>query len=209
MSTVRILTPGDIPSAARLLAEAFFTNPAHVYMCPDTETRMKKIEWLLATNLRLQPGFEHSFCVAPEGRVTAMGFWTRNDTPEPGVMTKLRSGLLIAPLNVGRLGMRRLQEVIDGMLRDRIAALEKAPYWFLNNMVVDESLRGTGVGSELLADQLRSIEQHDPGATFALATQRRENLVFYGRLGFEVAVEAVIGQGPDAFINWIMQRRAG
>ncbi|MFT5442137.1 MAG: hypothetical protein ACI8W3_001179, partial [Myxococcota bacterium] len=77
MSTVRTLTPGDITSAATLLAEAFFTNPAHVYMCPDVESRMKKIEWILATNLRLQASFEHSFCLAPKGRVTAMGFWTR------------------------------------------------------------------------------------------------------------------------------------
>lgn len=204
MTTVTPISPELIPSAAVLLADAFFTNPAHRYLCPDPARRQERLRWLLGGNLRVQPGFETSFCLARGGVVDAMGFWTRSGEAGPALRAQVRAGLLLASVRLGLRGVRRLVEVSTGIDRQRDRAVGDRPFWYLNNMVVRESLRGTGVGSALLRDQLRGIRECAPDASIVLATQRTENVRFYGRLGFEVSSEETIGTGPDAFRNWIM-----
>lgn len=203
---VRQLTPELLPSAAALLAEAFFTNPAHVYLCPDLRTRLARLEWLLGRNLRLQPDLRASFCLTEGSVVNAMGFWTRSTDPGIGNLRKIRAGILAAPLRVGLRGVWRLFEVTRGIDRHLDAALGARPFWYLNNMVVREHLRGGGIGTRLLRDQLRIVQKSDPRAAVALSTQRPENVTFYARMGFRVAGGDVIGRGPGAFRNWIMVR---
>ena len=47
MESVRQLDRDLIPSAADLLARVFFNNPAHVYICPDSQVRVGQLEWFL------------------------------------------------------------------------------------------------------------------------------------------------------------------
>ena len=204
LGPVLVLTPERIPSAANLLAQAFFDNPAHVYICPDPEARFEQLVWMLGGNLRMQPDLGASFCRLQDSEVAAMGYWTRSEAPGVGALAKLRTGILVAPRRLGLRSTRRLFEVMGELERLRGEALGDQPYWFLNNMVVREELRGTGVGTELLRGQLRGVLTQQPSAAFALATQRTENVTFYRRLGFEIVSDATVGQGGDAFRNWIM-----
>ncbi len=193
-------------SAAELLAHAFFTNPCHIVMCPDPKTRLARLQWILGGNLRMhvESDPEASFCLGDDSVVDAMGFWTRPDSTEFGLLAKIRAGMLAAPFRVGLQGLRRILEVDRAVTGHRTEALGDAPCWYLNNMVVRESLRGTGVGTRLLNHQLHSVRQRDPGALTALATQRPENVSFYKRLGFEVVSERMIGGDAGSFRNWIM-----
>jgi GNAT superfamily N-acetyltransferase len=202
----RRIEPALIPSAAELLAEAFFTNPAHVYFCLDPCTRRARLEWLLGGNLRIQPDLDASFCRAEASRVDAMGFWIRPGAPTLGALAKLRAGILAAPFRLGLDGLRRLGEVTRAIDDQRDRALGNTRHWYLNNMVVRKELRGTGVGTRILGEQLERLAREDPRAAAALSTQREENVVFYGRLGFEVVLDEPIGQGDAAFRNWIMLR---
>jgi len=223
---VHPLGRADFASAAELLAQAFYSNPCHVYMCPDPTRRLAQLEFLLGGNLRMyvqaDPG--RSFCLGRDGIVDAMGFWTRSDSPEIGWLPKIRAGLLAAPLRFGLHGLRRVFQVDDAVTSHRDEVLAGRVHWYLNNMVVRESLRGTGVGTRLLADQLRSVRSQDPDAVVALSTQRPENVRFYARLGFEVESERVLGRDAeptgslrgadrtatvDPFRNWIMVLPAG
>lgn len=205
MATAK-LTSEMIPSAARLLAEAFLTNPAHVYICPNLETRLMRLEWLLGTNLRMQPESQASFCLADGAKVRAMGFWTKSKDPKIGVLEMLRVGLLRAPIRLGFGGTRRMLEVASEIDESAEVAMSDTPYWYLHNMAVREDLRGSGLGGKLLADQLDVIANQEPSAVVVLATQRMENVTFYGRLGFEVVTESIIGTGSLTFTNWIMRR---
>jgi len=202
------LTPALLPSAAELLADAFFTNPAHSYICPDPARRRAQLEWLLGGNLRLQPDLGASFCLADGLVVKAMGFWTRSDAAGIGLLAKLRAGLLAAPLRLGAGGVRRLFEVTSAIERHLARSLTDRPYWYLNNMVVRKELRGTGVGSQLLGEQLQLVTGKEPGLAVALSTQRPENVTFYRRLGFGVVWHERIGRGPGAFESWIMRHGA-
>jgi GNAT superfamily N-acetyltransferase len=111
---------------------------------------------------------------------------------------------LVAPLRLGWTGVRRLFEVAGEVDRHLELALPGQPFWYLNNMVVRKHLRGTGVGSRLLREQLPVVAGIEPGFAIALATQRPENVTFYQRLGFQTVLSETIGSGPRAFRNWIM-----
>jgi len=204
MIAVRQLTPELLEPAAALLAEAFFTNPAHTYICPEESKRLGQLRWLLGGNLRIQPDLRASFCLADGRVVNAMGFWTRSSAPKLGTLSKIRGGLLAAPRRLGWSGMNRLFEVTREIDRHLERALGDRPYWYLNNMVVGESLRGSGVGTRLLRQQLPLIAEMAPENAIALSTQRPENVTFYQRLGFEPVLEETIGSGSGAFQNWIM-----
>jgi len=203
MTTTRPLTPDLLASAGGLLAEAFFTNPAHVYFCPDETKRSAQLEWILGGNLRLQD-LGASFCIAEGPVVDAMGFWTRSDAPAVGLLRQLRAGLAATPIRLGWTGTRRLFEVTGAIDRQLEQALGDRPYWYLNNMVVRERLRGTGIGTGLLRQQLEIVREREPDRAIALTTQRPENVTFYQRLGFEPVLDQMIGRGPDAFRSWVM-----
>jgi GNAT superfamily N-acetyltransferase len=209
MPPVRPLTPDLFPSAASLLAEAFFTNPPHVYICPNDATRYANLEWLLGANLRLQPDLGTSFCVVEDGKVNAMGFWTRSSAPKIGMWAKIRVGILAAPIRLGWRGFRRLFEVTDAVELHLAEAFGDRPFVYLNNMVVRQHLRGTGVGTRLLREQLGVVSAANPDAIIALSTQRPENVTFYDRLGFRVVLDEVVGKGATAFRSWIMMYSPG
>ena len=209
ISSVRRLTPELFDPAAELLAHAFFTNPAHAYICPDPARRTAQLRWLLGGNLRLQPDLTASFCVARDSIVDAMGFWTPPGAAEIGFMAKVKAGILAAPVRLGAGGTRRLLEVTSEIDRQRDRLLADGPFWYLNNMAVREELRGTGIGTNLLREQLAGLTETAPAAPAALTTQRPENVTFYRRLGFEIASEDIVGRGPGSFTNWTMLRPPG
>ena len=82
-------------------------------------------------------------------------------------------------------------------------------YHTANPIRCREHLRGTGVGTRLLRDQIQIVRKRFPEAAVALATQRDENVAFYRRLGFEVASDDLIGSDAAKFRNWIMVYGAG
>lgn len=207
MQPAKLIIPELFESAAELLAEAFFDNPAHIYLCPDPQPRSAQLQWLLGRNLSIQP-LDASFCLTEGGRVDAMGFWTRSDTPTASGWARLRAGLLLAPTRLGWRGMQRLTEVSRSIDGQRDAAAPGERFWYLNNMAVREKLRGSGVGTALLEEQIAKIDACEPQARLVLATQREQNVVFYQRLGFEVASDAMVGSGALRFRNWIMTARS-
>ncbi len=201
----------DFESAAALLADAFFSNPAHVYLFPSESQRYKALPWLLQHNLAAQAPLHHSFCIAQESgsparrTIVAMGFWHPPGSSSVSIRGLLRPGFLAVPIHCGVGAARRLLEVTRCLEDERRAALGSAHAWYLNNMAVAPALRGSGLGSELLARELR--DRIDPsGHVAALATQRPENVRFYRRLGFEVVADRTLGSSRLSFRNWIMVR---
>ena len=209
MQKTQILTSELFASAGELLAAAFSSNPAHVYICPNADTRYEQLKWLLGGNLRAQRDLSASFCLTAGGMVNAMGFWTHSESPSSGLIRQVRAGLLLAPVHLGRAGIRRMFEVTSSVEGHLESALSGQPHWYLNNMVVGEELRGQGIGTELLYSEIQKISRLRPGTPIALSTQRERNVVFYQRAGFEVKFSAIVGSGSQRFQNWTMSREPG
>lgn len=77
------------------------------------------------------------------------------------------------------------------------------PHWNLETMGIVPEAQGRGVGTRLLAPGLARADRD--GQACYLTTARRENLRFYGRLGFEVEHDA-LQLAPDGPTSWGMRR---
>lgn len=199
------LMPHLIPSAGRLLAEAFYSNPAHVYLCPSAQIRHRQLEWLLTQNLRVQP-LSRSFCLVDGAAVSAMGFWTRAMDQNPNFEALIRAGLFMLPLHLGLQGGWRVWEVTSNIEQQRDEVVLGKSWWYLNNMAVQTEMLGSGIGTHLLKEQISRIAAEDPEGILILSTQRKKNVRFYSGLGFVIAASQTIGRGSLAFQNWTMTR---
>jgi hypothetical protein len=160
------LASSDFDLAAVLLAEAFYDNPSHEYIFAESSTRLKFLQWGLKTNLKLNLASSSpigkSFALVESGKppgirqVRAMAFWHPPKSNSPSLNAKVQSGWILAPLKFGIATSTRLSEVMTAMEQIKAQVLGQNKAWYLNNMAVDKKLRGTGVGTQLLAQELRS-----------------------------------------------------
>lgn len=70
----------------------------------------------------------------------------------------------------------------------------KEPHWYLACVAVDSSHQGQGIGTGLLAPVLTRLDH--VGELAFLVTSRERNLMWYGRLGFQVLEEVGQRSGP-------------
>ena len=212
LNTVQLM-PKDFDRAADLLVEAFYDNPAHVYiyMSSDESSRLKAIRWSLRRNLNLQAATGSSFALVEsdklpgEREIKQMAFWHPPNSDSIGILSMIKEGLLTMPFRFGWGTFKRVLEVTGELdaIKDRVTT--KNSVWYLNNMVVNKQLRGTGIGTKVLIKQLESVVEPS-GFPAILMTQREANVRFYRRIGFEVVEESTIGTGKYKFINWCMVR---
>ena len=207
------LTPRDFDLAAVLLAKGFYNNPAHEYIFVDPSTRMELLQWGLKANLKLNfaplMAIGQSFALVeknqPPGKrpIKAMACWHPPEYSSPGFIAQITSGWLLAPFKFGKETCQRLSEVLTAIegIKEQVLAQNKA--WYLNNMVVVRELRGMGIGTELLCQQLQS-KVIPSGFPAILMTQKGTNVRFYQKLGFKIAHKSTIGTGQNTFINWCL-----
>jgi GNAT superfamily N-acetyltransferase len=211
------LTPQDLDCAASLITAAFFDNPAHIYIFPESRNRLKALQWMLGANLKLnlnpQKNIGQSFALIelnqPPGKrqIKAMGFWNPPNADSVSFLSQVRAGLLTMPFRFGWGSLPNLFEVVKANAMAKKQALNSTPAWYLNNMVVASELRGQGVGTKVLAEQLQQVVKPS-GFPAILDTQREINVKFYQRLGFKVASELIVGKGQNAFVNWCLIRQS-
>lgn len=155
--------------------------------------------------MQLEHGAE-SFCYPEENEIKAMGYWTKPNDSKINLFTKIQAGLLKAPFKMGWAGFKRVLEISDAIDDQLKKAMGHESYLYLNNMVMDESRRGKGWGSKILANQFQVISKKNPNAVLALQTQRYWTVKLYEKLGFEVILEEQMSKAPRAFTNWTMKK---
>ncbi|MGL6341508.1 MAG: GNAT family N-acetyltransferase [Waterburya sp.] len=209
------LTSQDLECAASFIATAFFDNPAHIYIFPNSHHRFKALQWMLGANLKLnlspQKNIGRSFALVesnqPPGKrqIKAMGFWNPPNADSVSFLSQVKAGLLTMPFKFGWRSLPNLFEVIKANATAKKQILNDTPAWYLNNMVVASELRGQGVGTQVLTQQLQQVVEPS-GFPAILDTQREINVKFYQRLGFKVAKKSIVGKGQNAFVNWYLIR---
>ncbi|WP_019505457.1 GNAT family N-acetyltransferase [Pleurocapsa sp. PCC 7319] len=111
-------------------------------------------------------------------QIKAMAFWHPPKCNHINLIDKIRSGWLVAPFKLGRETYRRLSKVTNAFDKTKEEVLGDRQAWYLNNMVVAKELRGTGIGTKILKNQLESVVDHS-GFPAILMTQRAANVRFY------------------------------
>ena len=190
------MRPDQAAEASAVLARAFHDDPAWAWVLPDPRRRAALLPWLFRT------GFE----------ITEADVWTTASAVR-GVARWLPPGR--PPLRLGAALVAfvatpvRLREATPRFLaygraveslRARVAP---GPHWYLAGLGVDPSEQRKGVGSALLAPGLEGALRE--GLPCVLLTNSQQNIAFYGRHGFEVALEEETPRGaPKA---WALVRK--
>ena len=73
-------------------------------------------------------------------------------------------------------------------------------HWHLGPVAVDRDLQGTGIGTALLVEFCRRVDER--GATAYLETDKAKNVTFYERYDFETKAQSMVLGVP----NWFMIR---
>jgi ribosomal protein S18 acetylase RimI-like enzyme len=113
--------------------------------------------------------------------------------PAPGLWTRLR-----VVLGIG-LGVATRWAAVFEHLEARHPVV---PHWYLGVLGVDPEHQRTGLGCALIERWLERVDAD--GEIAYLETDRRENVAFYQRAGFEVGAETLALDVPV----WLMSRLA-
>jgi len=202
---VRELSAAETDRAAEVLGRAMRDNPLHLQAFgPDPDARELTLTRMFQGVLPLY---------GPKGLI--LGAFVRGaaptpDTPETlvGVCGMVRPGRC-QPRTGERL--RLLPALVSGSGVGGTARLlswtgawsrldPPEPHWHLGPVGVERHLQGRGIGSALLRAFLERIAGERSAAY--LETDKRENVRFYERFGFQVHVEAPVLGVP----NWFMIR---
>lgn len=210
-SEVEPIAAQDRPAAVRVLARAFRDNPLNVAVighAPERRLR-SNAHGMRAT---ISTTFERAHILA--ARPPAPGNVSDGATPPPALVP-LPTGFLLAtapfdypPPNPSVLAQIRCLLGQGPRTMSRWAQVYKTleavhphePHWYLGVLGVDPDYQGRGQGTALLKAFLRRVDA-DTAPSY-LETDRRENVPFYERVGFETVREVSVLDVPV----WCMWR---
>jgi ribosomal protein S18 acetylase RimI-like enzyme len=191
---VRDLRPDEVEDAVGVLARGMRDNPLHVAAYGEDPERR------LACHARLMRGLFRAFpaqepiCAVREGRLVGVTGVAPPGTCQPTAGQRLRllpSMLALGPRTAARVG----NWVSTWAEHD-----PDEPHAHLGPLAVDVHLQGQGIGSEVMREHCRRLDA--AGQVGYLETDKRENVGFYERFGFEVVGEEPVLGVP----NWFMSR---
>lgn len=154
---IRSAAPGDIPSIARLMADALADDPFFEQLLPGERGRSMSALRFFFAYARTHLGRDRELDVACEdgGRVVGVAAWTHRRHGQSSALSRQlwRSGGYLSSI-----GLRRVYRA----LRLRWQLEHRRPHgthWWLSVIAVAETERRQGVGTALLAHRLAKLDE--------------------------------------------------
>jgi GNAT superfamily N-acetyltransferase len=186
------VTEDLVPGAALAVARGFADNEIWI--------------WMLGGEKRVRRALPRHYRAMIRHVYTSRGSaWTTPDTLggalwyPPGTLEmslaerfwEIASLMPHAITSLGRAG--RWEELIH-------SHRPSEPHWYLNTLAVDPGAQRSGVGTALIGPGLERADAEGTGAY--LETQRRSNIPFYRRFGFEETDEIKLPDSPPLWLMW-------
>jgi ribosomal protein S18 acetylase RimI-like enzyme len=199
---VRLAAPSDAAGIGALFARAFAADPVTSWVTPDSARRAGLLQRLNTAIARHEGIPRGSTYVAetPAGLVGAAVWQPPGQRP-----VNWRAPQYAVPfaLTAG-LALGRDIPRMTAAGRAAAKARPRRPHWYLQLLGVDPAAQHSGVGSAIVLDQLRRIdEQRQP----AYLETTVENLEFYERFGFEVTGELAMPSGAPTEYSLLRESR--
>jgi GNAT superfamily N-acetyltransferase len=186
----------QIEAVAGAIARGFDDNELWVWLIPDDSKRLGLLTKRYAAMI------EH-VCIPRSGAwatddLQGAALWTPPDRLKWTFSEQLHEAVALLP-GLGLAGAQRARR----LTRLFAANHPRERHFYLDTLSIDPDHQRRGYGSALLAPLL---ERADAGRTpVHLETQRRDNIPFYQRFGFEETGEM---SPDDSLTLWRMWRRA-
>ena len=192
----RRATLADAAKVVRTLSRAFAADPVMDYFVRDDAQRARALDtWFDFGVKRLGlPGRET--WIADDASVVALWLPPPQAALNLGLLEEVRAlPMFLSVVGLARAGrLQRLRAAFD-------AHHPKTPHWYLFFLGVDPACQGMGLGSAMLAANLKPID--DARAAAYLEASSDKNRALYLRHGFEVIGEfRPEPAGPQIWSMW-------
>jgi len=195
---IRDLRSDEFAGAIEVITRGMRDNPLHIQaLGADPEARIAGLKRMFDNVLPL---------ISRKGVV--LGAFDGNELL--GVAGMLSPGncrpaplemLIILPKIFSAAGVRGFGRVVRWLNAWKKHDLRE-PHWHLGPVAVDGHLQGRGIGSALMMEYCTRLDsQHAAGY---LETDKRINVTFYEKFGFQTVAESLVLGVP----NWFMRRPA-
>lgn len=196
--TVRELRREEWPSAVEVIARGMRDNPLHIQAFgtnPESRLEILRRMFGIVVPLASRRGallgaFKDTTLLGVAGMVA----------PGKCQLTPIQS-LTTLPRLLSAVGISAFLRVGQWMAEWKKHDARE-PHWHLGPVAVDTHLQGQGIGSTLMVEYCRRLDQD--AAPGYLETDKPMNVSFYKKFGFETIAEASVLGIP----NWFMRRHA-
>lgn len=185
-----------IPEGIGVLARGMRDNPLHVAAFgPDADRRVRALQRMFSAVFRVMDQ-QAPICAFADGTIVGVTGIVSEGACQPTPSQRARFVPSMLALGLGPAG--RLSKWL-GAWGERDP---DEPHSHLGPLAVDAHLQGRGIGSQILTEYCRSLD--DAGQIGYLETDKEENVRLYERFGFVTVGEAEVIGVP----NWFMRRPA-
>ena len=192
---VRDLWPADIEAAVGVLARGMRDNPLHVVAYGTDPDRREHVHGKVCNFVLTSMSAQQPLVAVRDGVIVGVAGSTPPGRCQPSGAERLRMLPTLATLGP-RTSWRILSWIGEWSKHD-----PSEPHVHLGPVGVDRHLQGEGIGSLLMAEHARRLDEAD--RVGYLETDKEVNVGFYERFGYEVVEEGDVIGVP----NWYMLRR--
>ena len=195
---IRQLRSDELSRAVQVIARGMRDNPLHIQAVgANPAARVVGLKRMFGNVLPvisrkgvLLGAFEEEELVGVTGMLSP-----RNCQPTP------REMLTLIPKILTTVGARSFGRVARWMYEWRKHD-PREPHWHLGPVAVDAHLQGRGIGSAMMTQYCALIDREH--AIGYLETDKKENVDFYVKFGFQTVARSTVLRVP----NWFMLRPA-
>lgn len=197
---IRKLDAHETPLASPVIAEAMMVEPGYAAVLPDEDVRRHVLVSRMKDSIETAMSHDAVFVATDEetGKILGVAIWGPPGSYPPADGDDDMPSYL---RNVDREIAEGLQAYDDNCYTH----FPNEPVWYLKLLGVDPEGQGKGIGSTLLRESLRELD--DDGLPAYLETGTERNVRFYKRFGFEVR-KAEVQLAPGSTGHWTMIRPA-
>jgi len=197
---VERLTRPQIKEAGQVLGQAFYDDPAVIYVEPDDGKRLRPLTWFMGTAVRYGHVYGNEVFVNAK-EVQGVAIWLPPGGYPLGLARMIRAGILLAPQKLGLGPFVRFTRLMNWA--EHLHKQNAPPqHWYLQWLGVDPPRQGQGIGSALMQPVLARADA--AGLACYLETANARTLPLYQRHGFEVVTEGDAPKGGPH--TWTMLR---
>ncbi len=188
----------DLHDAAMVAARAFHDDPFFEFLAPNAVIRARglAIVWRATIAAAAPKAIMTAARRSGDGRIVGLsavmppGSWPLSVPSQMRQLGGALRALAVRPRAMVR-GARYLFSIESAHPKDDL--------WYLMLLVVDPSVQRGGIGGMLQQEMLARADQD--GLDCYLETQKRDNIAYYGRFGYELDRElSPVPSGPPLFL---------
>ena len=186
--------PGDkMVDAAGLLTRVFFDDPLMLYIFPDESDRREAGARFFLPNMQHAAQKGKLYTTASFPGIAVWRFFGLEDESAKKAMDDPRIKL---PSTMGPAAFQRLMTFL-AIATEFHKKLVPEKHCYLLFLGLEPEWQVKGVGTALITPILRMAD--DNQLPCYLETNKARNLVFYGKMGFEVREKGLVPDGPEVW----------